>query len=215
MRGVTSPRFERFAPLTGVLFLLFAIAAFSIEGDPPAGDASLAEVVDFWSDNDSENVAAAILGAYAAVLFLWFAGCVRANIACAERPGGRLASTAMAGAAVFAAGILVNQALQVIAADTVGDVAPEVTQTLNALYDGMYFPLAGGLAVFLLASGLGAVRHAAFDPWLGWIAIAIGVICLTPAGVIGFLAGLGWVGLAGVVLYRKAAAALDGPASPA
>ena len=208
-------RFERFAPLTGVLFFIVAVVAILIEGEPPAGDEELAEVIEFWTENDTENVVSAILAAYATVLFLWFAGCVRANIACVERPGSRLASTAMAGAAVFAAGVLLNSGLQVIAADTVGDVSPEVTQTLSALYDGMYFPLAGGLATFLLASGLGAVRHGAFDPWLGRIAIGLGVLCLTPAGIVGFMGGLVWVGLAGAVLFRKAAEPPTRPAAPA
>ena len=93
-----------------------------------------------------------------------------------------------------------------VAADTAGDVPPEVTQTLHVLYDGSYFPLALGLALFLLASGLGAVRHGAFDRRMGWIALGLAVLCITPLGFFAFLAALAWTALAAVVLYREQAA---------
>jgi hypothetical protein len=193
---------------------VLAVASFIVGGDPPDADDPIAEVVEFWSDNDTDNLISALLGGYAGVAFLWFAGCVRANVACVERPGSRLASTSMAGAAVFATGVFVNAALQIIAADTVDDVAPQVTQTLHVMYDGMWFPLAGGLAVFLIAAGLGAIRHGAFDRWLGWIALVLGVLCITPAGFAGFLGGLVWTLIAGVVLYRKADPVGSGAAPP-
>ena len=177
-------------------------------------DAKIPEVLDYWEDKEGAAVASGILGVYATVLFVWFAGCVRANVSCAERPGGRLASTLMAGATIAAAGLLLLAGTQILAADTAGEVSPEVTQTLSAMHDNLWTPLSGGFALFLLASGLGAIRHGALDRRLGWIAIGLGVLCLTPAGVVGFLGGVAWSAIAGVVLYRKAAAALDAPAAP-
>ena len=205
---------ERFAPLAGVLFFVLAVASVIVAGDPPEPDAAAAKVVGFYDDNKTENIIAAILGAWAMVAFLWFAGAVRANVACAERPGSRLASTAMAGAAIFVAGALVLSGLQFILADMAGEVPPEAIQAVHLLNDGLWFPLVGGLAPFLLAAGLGAVRHGAFDRWLGWIAIVLGVVCLTPAGFAGFLGGIVWVLIASVVLYRKADPAGAGAPPP-
>ena len=193
----------RFAPLAGVLFLLLAIAAFLTAGDPPDADAPTAEIVEWWSDNDTANFVSAVITVYAALALVWFAGSMRELIARAEEGGSRLASVAFGGSIVLATGLALNAAFEAIAAETVTDVPPEVTQTLHVIYDGMYFPLALGFGLMLLAAGLAALRHGAFDRWLGWIAIALGVLCFTPLGFAGFLGGIVWVGLAGVVLYRK------------
>jgi hypothetical protein len=205
---------ERFAPLAGVLFIVLAIASVIVGGDPPDADASTQKIVDFYSDNETENIISAVLGAWATVAFLWFAGVVRANVACAERPGSRLASVVMAGASIFATGLFILSGLQFILADMADEVSPEAAQALHVLYDGLWLPLVGGLCPFLLAAGLGAIRHGAFPTWLGWIAIVLGVVCLTPLGFIGFLAGLVWILIASIVLFLKANAAGAGAAPP-
>lgn len=206
---------ERFAPLAGVLFFVLGVASVIVGGDPPDPDESAQKLVAFWSDNETENVISAILGAWAAVAFLWFAGCVRANVACVERPGSRLASTAMAGATVFAAGLFILGGLQFTLADMADESPPHVIETLTTLYDGLWLPLIGGMVTFLLASGLGAIRHGAFDRWLGWIAIAIALIGITPIGFAAFLAGIVWTLIAAIVLYRKADPAGAGAPPPA
>jgi hypothetical protein len=194
---------ERFGPLAGLVFLVLAIVSFSLAGDPTDLDESTAEYARYWSENDTEQVISAIIGCYAAVAFLWFSGSVREFVARVEPGKARLASIAQAGAAVFTAGLLVNSAIQFAAAESAGSVSNEATETLGALYENFFFPMAGGMAVFLLAAGIGAVRHGAFDRRLGWIAIAIAVIALTPAGFIGFIASMIWTGLAAIVLYRQ------------
>ena len=207
-------RLERFAPLTGLVFLVLAVVSFALGGDSPDADAPTAEVVEFWTDEDTRNVASAIVATYAALFFVWFAGSVRAAIARAEPGASRLAALAFGGAVIFAAGLALNNAFQMVAADTAGDVPPEVTQTLHVLFDGGWVPLALGFAVFLLSSGLGALRHGAFDRRLGWIALGLGVLAVTPLGFFAFLAGLVWTGLAGVVLYRQQDPATGGGAAP-
>jgi hypothetical protein len=193
----------RFAPLAGVLFLLLAIATALTSGDPPDADAPTNEIAEWWKDNDTKNAISAVLGVYAAGVLVWFAGALREAIARAEGPGSRLASVAFGGSVIVATGLAVNSALQVTAAESAGDVPPEVTQAIHAIYDGMYFPLGLGFGLLLLASGVAAIRHGAFDRWLGWIAVVLGVLCFTPLGFIGFLGGIAWVAIAGIVLYRK------------
>ena len=195
--------FERFAPLTGLLFLALAIASFIVGGEAPEADESLQEVIEFWEDNDSSQIASALLGVYAAFFLVWFAGSVRSAVARVEGAGSRLASLAFGGAVISAAGITVNAAVQFTAADSIGDISPEATQALSVFYSDFFFPFAVGNALFLTAAGLAAVRHGAFDRWLGWMAIVIGVISITPLGFFGFIGSLAWVGIAAVVLYRK------------
>ena len=205
----------RFAPLAGVLFLVLGIASVIVGGDPPDSDKSSQEIAKFWADNDTENLISAILGIYATLALVWFAGSLRETIARAEEGGSRLASTAFGGSIILATGLAINSAFQVMAADVADDVPPEVTHTLHVIYDGMYFPIALGMGILLLASGLAAIRHGAFDRRLGWIAIVLGVLCFTPLGFAGFIGGIVWVALMGVMLYRKTDPVGSGAQPPA
>jgi hypothetical protein len=193
----------RFAPLTGVLFLVVAVIAFVVGGDPPDVDEPAARHQEYWVTNNTDQDVSAILGAYAAVLLVWFAGSVREAIARVEPGPSRLASISFAGAAIAATGLLANSAIQFAAAETAGRISADGTHTLSALWENFFFPMAGGMALFLFAAGLGALRHEAFDRVLAGLAVGIGVVCLTPAGFFGFIAALVWSAIAGIVLYRK------------
>ena len=146
---------------------------------------------------------------------MWFAASLREVIARAEAGRGRLASISFAGAVIVAAGIAVSGAIQFAAADRVKDVSPGVTQTIHVIYEDFWFPFAVGFGLFALAAGLAAVRHGAFDKRLGWIAVVLGVLCISPLGLFGFLGTVVWIGIAGVVLYRKTDPVGSGAEPPA
>ena len=209
MRGL-----ERFAPLTGVAFVAVVAAGFIVVGDnAPDSDESLAKVVAYWRNNDSDEITGAILTAYASVLFLWFAGVVRSVLRLAEGGSGRLAATAFAGAVVAAGGFLANGTIEFAVAASADDLTPQATQALSALYAGFFFPFLAGVGVFFLATGLALVRTGAMSPWLGWTAVLLGVVGLTPVGFISLLAGLVWIFVVSVMLFMAQPA--TGPAPPA
>jgi hypothetical protein len=205
---------ERFAPLTGILFVVLIVAAVIVGGETPSYDESQQEIVDFWKDDETNQIISSVLAAWGAFMLVWFAGSVRDAIARAEPGPGRLASISFAGAAIAAVGVLLFAGFSFATADTAGEVSADVTQTLATLNEDLFFPLAAGLALFLTAAGLAAIRHGAFDRWLGWIALVIGIICITPLGFIGVLAALAWSLLASVILYRKADPVGSGAAPP-
>lgn len=204
----------RFAPLTGLLFLALAAVSLILGGEPPEVDEPALEQVEFWKDGEGEQIASAIIACYAAAALLWFGGSVRESIARVETEESRLASIAFGGLIVAVTGLLINNVVQFAAAETAEDVSADTTQTLSVLYSDFFFPLAIGLGVFLLASGIAAVRHGAFDRRLGWMAIVIGIVAMSPLGFFGFLAALVWIGIASVVLYRKKDPAAVGGAPP-
>jgi hypothetical protein len=74
---------------------------------------------------------------------------------------------------------------------------------LQALWDNDFLPIATGLAVFLLASGLSIARHGAVPRWLGWVAIPLAILALTPIGFVAFGAGALWVLAVSVLLTLK------------
>ena len=208
MRGL-----ERYAPLAGLLFVVLVVVAVIVGGETPDADDGLAKVVKYWADNKDQAIASAIIGAYSAVALLWFAGVWRATLAAAEGPPARLANTAFGGALIGTVGWAGLIAFTFIAADTSGDVAPQVTQTFSVLQADFFFPLSIGFSVFLLASGLAMVRGAMLPAWPGWVAIVLGVLAVTPVGFFAILGMLAWIAAISVMLFMRGAPTMPGAAA--
>jgi hypothetical protein len=59
------------------------------------------------------------------------------------------------------------------------------------------------------------VRYGALPKWLGWVAILLGVVGVTPIGFAAFL-GLGiWILIVSVILSLRARGTSAAPATPA
>lgn len=205
---------ERFAPLSGLVFFVLVVVSILFGGDPPGTDDSVEEIVEYWQDDETNQIVSAVVGVYAAFFFVWFAASVREAVAKAEKGASRLASISFAGAVITAVAALTASWLEFTAAEASDELSPEALQAISVLYSDFFFPFAVGLGLFLIAAGLGAVRHGAFDKRLGWMAVVIGVICITPLGFFGFLAGIVWVLIASIVLYRKKDPVGSGAAPP-
>jgi Domain of unknown function (DUF4386) len=190
---------EMLAPLTGVALIVVVILGFAIGGEPPGADSSPEEIVDFYVDNDSSVMFGAALEGIAATLLLFFAGFLRQLLRAAEGEGHMLSAVAMAGATVIAVGLAFDATLSFALAETAEDIEPASAQTLQALWDNDFMPLAVGFQVFLLASGISILRHGALPKWLGWVAIVLGVIAITPIGFVAATAGAIWILIVGVI----------------
>jgi hypothetical protein len=88
MRGL-----ERFAPLTGLAFVLLVVIAVIVGGETPSADDSLVKVVAYWKDNQDQAIVSAIIAGISTVFLLWFAGVWRATLAAYEGAPARLAPT--------------------------------------------------------------------------------------------------------------------------
>jgi hypothetical protein len=194
---------ERLAPLTGVLFVAFLVASFIVGGEAPDSDAPTAEVVSFWTDNDDENMISALLGALAAISLAWFGGSMRVALRRAEGDPGRLAALAFGGFLIAAVGGSLFCGIQFSAAETAGDVPDEVTQTLSVMNSDMFATFIIGTIVAFLASAVAILRFGALPRWLGYVAILIAVLGVTPAGFGAFIAAGVWILVVSVLLYRE------------
>jgi Domain of unknown function (DUF4386) len=194
---------ERFAPLTGVVFVALIVLAIVIGGETPDNDDSQQAIVEFWRDNDDAQIWSNIIGAWATVFFLWFAASLRSVLRRGEEGPARLSTLSFGGAVVAAVGLLSALSLNFAVADSVGDVPASVTQTLTVLSNGFFFPIAAGYAVFFLAVGVLCVRTRMLPVWLGWLTVLLGIVCLTPVGFFALLLGLVWIVLVSVLLYRR------------
>jgi hypothetical protein len=204
---------ERFAPLTGVIFVALLVPVFFLGGEPPDADEKLPKVLDFWKDNDTELMIGAGLAAISAVFLLWFVGTLRSALRTAEGGTGRLSAIAYGAGIVLASWIALGASIQFAAADTAGDVAPAVTQTLSVLNSDAFFGFAVGVAALLIATGGLSIRTGFLPTWLGWVSVVIGIVALTPAGFFAFLAWIVWTLVVSWLLYaRGRSPAVPGPA---
>jgi hypothetical protein len=200
-------------PLTGAVFVVLLVLAFVIGGETPDADDSAAEAVSFYTDNDSEQIASALLGAYAVVFFLFFAGFLRAALRKGEESG-ILSTVSFAGAIVLGLGGLFFSGLTFTLADTADSLDPSAVQALSALNSDFFLPLAVGNGVFMIANGMAIVRRPALPAWLGWAAIVIGVLGITPVGFFAFLVTMLWVLVVSIMLTLRARAPAAGAPGP-
>jgi hypothetical protein len=75
--------------------------------------------------------------------------------------------------------------------------------TLNALNSDMFFTLAVGTFAFLAGLGVSIVQTEALPKWLGWGALVIGVIAITPLGFFAFLVMLLLLIVLSVLLWMR------------
>ena len=104
-----------------------------------------------------------------------------------------LSAVSFAGAIAFATGVGVVASMNLALADLSDDLDPVAVQAINGIVWDYHIPFVLGMCVFLLATGISAVRSGALPRWLAWIAIVLGVATFTPVGFFAFLAGLVWI----------------------
>jgi len=211
-------RLERFAPLAGVLTIALVVAAIIVfPEETPASDDAVADVVKFWRDHDDAASVSAVLGALAAVPYMWFIGSLRAALRESEPPPGRLSALAFAGGILFAGALAVSTSLQFVLGESANDLSPAAIQALNALNAQFFFPFLVGVAVLMFASAVAILRYRGLHVAFGWTALIIGIVAVTPAGFFGFAASALWILAASIYLYVRGArgTAAPPPAVPA
>jgi hypothetical protein len=184
---------------------VLAIIGFIVGGEPPdPTDDSVEEIVEFYVDNEGSQMAGAVIIAIAGTLFVFFAGYLRKLLRMAEGEG-FLSAVAFGGAVIFALGIALDSTLTFALAETADDIEPDAVQALSALWNNDFVPFGMGIQIFLLATGISVVRHGALPAWLGWIAIVLAVLAVTPIGFIAFLGAGLWVAVTSGMLTMRAA----------
>ena len=209
MRGL-----ERFAPLTGLLFVVLVIVSTIVVGETPSADDGAAKAVGYWADNKDEVIAGSIIAAISTVVMLWFAGVWRATLAASEGPGSRLATTAFGGLVVAAIGWSALFTLRVHGRRHLGRRArrrsPGPCRSCRRTSSSR-----SRWASRCSCSPAGwrwcAVRHSRTGPvgsrWC-W-----GCVCLTPGGFFGVLGGLAWILGISIMLFLRGADDAGPPAA--
>ena len=199
-------RWSRRVPLIGILFVGFLVATLVLSWNTPDDKASPAKVVAYWHDHRARLMLANVLGAYAVVFWLFFTGSLRTFMR-RVGVGDGLTTTAYAGAVLFGAGGAILSAFGFALANEINHLDASGAHTLNVIQNGLFFPLAAGQAVFGVATAIAILRTRALPAWLGWVALAFGLVSITPVGFFGTFVLLVWSVIVSVLVYRRGEAA--------
>jgi hypothetical protein len=203
-------RLERLAPLMGLAFVaLVIVGGPALERSIPGDHASAAHVIAFYGDHRARERAGAIVLALAFAAFLFFAGALRALLR--RSPGAEALAAVMFGAsAVLVAGQTANEGIGYALSADPTHLAPAAAQTLGLLANDLVLTSAVGFLCFGIAAGLAILRGGALPAWLGWSAIAIGILfVIPPVEFAGFLLLLVWIAAVSVLALRRGATPLD------
>jgi hypothetical protein len=197
----------RWAPLTGALFAVLLFVGVLVGGSTPDSDATQQHVVNFYESHRSSQQASVFLIAYALVFGLFFAAALRSYLR-RRSADAALVGLGVSGMTVLAVGGATLVGIDFAATDVPGTISPTAEQALNVLQNDVFFGLLIGAAVFLIGNGLAIARSipAVFPRWLGWAAVALGVIAVTPIGWIVVLFALPlWSLIVSVLMFLRQA----------
>jgi hypothetical protein len=192
---------DRFAPLTGVVFVALIVLAIIIGGETPDNSDSAREIGRYWKDHDTEQIWTSIIAAWSLIFFVWFAASLRGALRRVEDGPGRLSAASFAGAVIATVGLLLAFSFTFSIAEGADELSPSALKTLTVLSNGIFLPIAVGFGIFFLATGILAVRSRLLPVWLGWLTIVLGIVCVTPVGFFALLVGLLWILVVSVMLY--------------
>lgn len=190
------------APLTGVVFVALVIIAFAIAGEPPEASSSPEEIVSHYVDNKDSVIGGAFLATLAVLFLIFFANHLRRVLNAAGSAS--LSATVLVGAAVMAVGVAIDSTILLALAEAADDVDATSVQTLQALWDNDFLPIALGTVVFLISAGISILQTGALPRWLGWVALVLAALGVTPIGFVAFLGGGIWILVVSVVLALQA-----------
>jgi hypothetical protein len=188
-------------PLLGLAFAAVLAVSFAFAGEPPdASHHSAASIVRFYTDNEKNLQISFFVGAFAAVLLVYFFSYIRSRLELAPGETGFLTRVLSAGVIMFVAGAAIDTTLEVAMVEAAGKVPPSTILTLQAFWDNDFVPMAVGIVLIASSVALSTLLHGGLPKWLGWLMAIIAVVAMTPWGFFA-LPGMGlWIVLASIVL---------------
>jgi hypothetical protein len=204
-------RLNRLAPLSGIVFVVVALAAIFTSKTSPSAGASGQKVIAFYTAHSSSQKASDILFVIGFTFFLLFAGALRSALR-GESDGA--ATTALAGAALMTAGFGVLSVIDYAIADHPGQLTIATAQTLNTL-DNDAFPVASaGALAFGLCGGFAILNSSTLPRWLGYALVVLAIASATPAAIFGFFGIIIWTLVVSIMLYVRSGRATAPRSAP-
>jgi hypothetical protein len=205
----------RWASLLGVLYAALFVAAFLTGGNTPDSDASAQHAVSSYVSHRSHDRVTVFLIVYASLFALLFAAALRSYLK-ARSEGDGLITLGFSGMVIFTVGALTLTGMEYAATDVPAKISPAAEQALNVLQDDVFFAFLAGTAIFLIGNGLAIVGSGALPKWLGWIAVPLAVLAVTPVGwLVAIFALPVWSVIVSVLMFLRQGAPAAAAAAPA
>jgi hypothetical protein len=202
---------QRWAALSGIVFVVLMLTGAAFVIDLPKADASNQEIAGYLADsgNHTRNVIGAYIWVLGGLAFLGFVSGLRSVLRRAEGDPGTLSSV------VFGAGVVFTAVWSVSAA-TLASVAyavefsgapvsdPDIVRVLPQL-GSLLLLLGGGFAgIFvILATSALIFRTGVLPRWLAWLGIPVAPALVVDVGYMNILPFVGWVLVASIALMRQ------------
>ncbi len=209
-------RWDRYAPATGLVFVVVVIVATLVQGAPPSLSDGASEFADYFDDNDTRIRVAQFVNVLATIPFLWWMGGLWSTLRRAEGGAPRLTVAAGLGGAIAATSVMLGSAVMSTAAFRSTDLQPAGLKLFYTLSFTMYAAGALGVATLVLASSVVILRSGVFPVWIGWLGIVNGLVWIAAGlslvstrdavnviGFISFLIWLVWIIAISVVMLRN------------
>jgi hypothetical protein len=207
---IRDSRWERWAPIGGIVFVVLFIVGISLLNTPDTDD-PLTKIKAFY--DDSGNRAQLLVSGYLLVLsgvfFYWFLASLRSRLLAAEGMPGRLTFIVSAAGVAFITMLTVASMCFVFIAGEIsfGDVkniSPELMRVMPDL--GFPILLVGGMfsAIAMIdAASVLIVRTGILPKWIGWFGFVAAIGLLFAAFFIPIVLLLLWVLFVSVALLRS------------
>jgi hypothetical protein len=191
-----SVRWERWAALAGLAYVVLFVTAFTLGIEVGRSDR---EILEHYADSSArtKEVIAFFLIAAAALALLVFASGLRNLVARAEARTRPLASLAWAGAIGYAVLTLAGNAVSRTPAFAAMDDEFQLDPNTRRFFEdaGLLLLASGAFAAILLvvAVSIAALRYGVLPRWLGWAGFPIAALLILAIAFVGFLVFFVWV----------------------
>ena len=206
---------QRWAALSGIVFVVLMLVGASFVTDVPKADASAQEIASYLTDsgNHTRNIVGAYLWVLGGLAFLGFVAGLRSVLRRAEGDPGTLSNLVFGAGVVFTAVWSVSAAALASVAYAVkfSDAAvtnPDLVRVLPQL-GSLLLLLGGGFAgiLLVLATSVLILRTGVLPRWLAWFGILVAIALVFDVTYMNIIPLVAWVAGASIVLLRRQDAA--------
>ena len=196
---MTHDKLLRILPLAGVLYAVLQAAGDLTIGDFPDGKTSTSALTRYYADHHSQVATGGDLMAWSVLFLGVFAGVLVWRA--------RHLPIAAAVIAVGAGAAVAHEEFSASTYSLLGSISTSRTLDPAALQawhvTGSEFGIAMGQVVLLLGVTIAALSSRAFPAWVGWTALLLAVLHLSPFGFLSSMLFLPWSIAVGVYLLVR------------